>query len=39
MASKGDFRVEKLPYFYELLQACVNVITLKPLIPVCYKNT
>ena len=31
MASIGDFGVKKLPHFYELWPACVNVVTMKSL--------
>ena len=37
MASIGDFGVKKLPHFYELWPACVNVVTMKPLSPVYYE--
>ena len=39
MASIGDFGVKKLPHFYELWPACVNVVTMKPLSPVYYEST
>ena len=39
MASIGDFGVKKLPHFYELWPAFVNVVTMKPLNPVYYEST
>ena len=39
MASIGDFGVTKLPHFYELWPACVNVVTIKSLNPVYYEST
>ena len=39
MASIGDFGVKKLPHFYELWPACVNVVTMKSLHAVYYEST
>ena len=39
MASIGDFGVKKLPHFYELWPASVNVGTMKPFNPVYYEST
>ena len=39
MASIGDFGVKKLPHFYELWPACVNVVTMKSLNAVYYEST
>ena len=35
----GDLEVKKLPSFYELCPACVNVVTMKFPNPVYYKST
>ena len=39
MASIGDFGVKKLPHFYELWPACVNLVTMKSLNAVYYEST
>ena len=39
MASVGDFGVTKLPHFYELWPACVNVVSMKSLNAVYYEST